>query len=80
MAGASGEGDSGATEAPVSELRFRRLLRIDSREELYHPMIRVVSLLDQATNVERLAHDVFFWGTDIRKRWAQDYFEHVKPD
>jgi len=42
---ADGKGQGSDSKAKVSGLRFRRLLRIDDREELYNAMRRIVQML-----------------------------------
>ena len=57
----------------VSELRFRRLLRLE-RDELYHPMIRLLALMDGRANLYELADALFWWGPSVKKEWAYAYF------
>lgn len=64
-------------EAPLSGLRFRKLLRTESREGLYRPLMRAVRLLDRQANVAALANDVFYWDTSVRKRWAREYYDRA---
>ena len=63
----------------VSGLRFRRLIRIEDRDELYPHLIRVLGLLDLRTDVVALARDVYLWNEPTRKRWAYDYYAQA-PD
>lgn len=72
MAGGSPEED-----VPVSGRRFRRLLERESRDDLYRPMIRIIRLLDRRLSVGALARDMYFWGADVRKRWARSYYENA---
>ncbi|RMD56677.1 type I-E CRISPR-associated protein Cse2/CasB [Candidatus Parcubacteria bacterium] len=58
----------------VSELRFRRLLRITERKDLYRPMVRILTLLEGRANLFELAESMFWWGPRIRKDWAFAYF------
>lgn len=60
--------------ARVSGLRFRRLLAVSSREELYPLLIRVVRLLDGRTNLVSLANAAFWWNERTKKDWAYDYY------
>jgi len=64
-------------EAPLSGLRFRRLLQNEDRESLYRSLMRVVRLLDRRVNVSSLAEDVYYWGPSVRKRWARDYYDNA---
>jgi CRISPR system Cascade subunit CasB len=67
----------GSDRARLSGLRFRRLLRHESREALYEPMIRVIRLLDRTANVRSLARELFFWSPARRKTWARVYYENA---
>lgn len=60
----------------VSELRFRRLLQRD-RADLYVSMIRVLRMLGNKANIHDLAESVYFWGDNVRRRWAFDYFPNT---
>ena len=60
----------------VSQMRFRRLLQ-RSQEEFYPAMIRVIRLLRGEANIHSLAEATYFWGDDMRKRWAYDYYGSV---
>lgn len=61
----------------VSELRFRRLLALDSLDERYDQLARVIDLLDRRVNLCSLADAVVYWSRDtgLRQRWAYDYFK-----
>lgn len=65
----------GSDRARVRGLRFRRLLEIADREELYQPLIRTVRLLEGRVNLTSLADGVYFWGDNVRKRWAYAYYQ-----
>jgi len=65
----------GSDRARVSGLRFRRLLRHESREALYRPLIRIIRLLDRRLNVSELATDLYYWSPDKHKEWARHYYE-----
>jgi len=60
----------------VSELRFRRLLRLE-RSQLYAPTMRVLHLLDGRVGLHDLANAVYYWGKEVRKEWADTYFPLV---
>ncbi|MFZ5799227.1 MAG: type I-E CRISPR-associated protein Cse2/CasB [Thermodesulfobacteriota bacterium] len=69
--------------ARVSGLRFRRLLKIKGREELYCAMNRVISLLGASVNLQSLARSVYLWNDryiDIRKEWAFDYYSKAPSE
>lgn len=60
--------------ARVSGLRFRRLLKVKEKEELFSSMIRVIALLDGNVNIQSLARSVYFWNDITRKKWAFEYY------
>jgi CRISPR system Cascade subunit CasB len=63
--------------ALVSGLRFRRLLAVSNRDELYPLLIRVVRLLDRSVNLVSLANAVFWWNDrneKTKKDWAYTYY------
>lgn len=64
---------TGKDRAPVSELRFRRLLEINDRARLAAALRRVVPLMP-GVPVPDLARSVFFWGDDCKRRWAEQYW------
>ncbi len=74
VAQAMGAKKKGSDQARVSDLRFRRILRLEDGDELYTTMIRVVRMLDDTVNVADLASSIFFWNEKTRKRWASQYY------
>lgn len=68
---ATGKADDSAR---VSGLRFRRVLKIKDREELFMAMGRVVALLGGAVNLHSLANNLYYWNDRTRKQWAFDYY------
>lgn len=68
---ATGKSDGSAR---VSGLRFRRLLKLKEREELFTAMGRVISLLGGAVNLQSLADSVYYWNDRTRKQWAFEYY------
>src|SRR6266571_4740076 len=56
-----GSPKSGSDRAPVSELRFRRILAIDDLGELYTQLRRAISLLDGTANLIDLARVLRRW-------------------
>ena len=66
--------------ARLSGLRFRRLLQITDRDDLYRALIRVIHHLDQKVNVQDVAHDACYWGENVRRRWAEDYYTTAPKD
>jgi len=61
-------------KAKVSGLRFRRLLKVKEREDLFTAMGRVIALLGGAVNLQSLADSVYYWNDRTRKQWAFEYY------
>ncbi len=59
----------------VSDLRFRRLLQINNRGDLYSALIRTVRLLGGTVNLASIANAVYWWNEATRKKWAFAYYE-----
>lgn len=68
---ATGKSDGSAR---VSGLRFRRLLKVKERDDLFTAMGRVIALLGGAANLQSLANSVYFWNDRTRKQWAFEYY------
>lgn len=68
---ATGKSDGSAR---VSGLRFRRLLKVKGREELYSAMIRILAMLGGGVNLQSLAESVYYWNDRTRKKWAFEYY------
>jgi CRISPR system Cascade subunit CasB len=68
---ATGKADGSAR---VSGLRFRRLLKVKEREELFTIMTRIIALLGSAVSLHSLVQSVYFWNDRTRKLWAFDYY------
>lgn len=68
---ATGKSDGSAR---VSGLRFRRLLKVKERENLFTAMGRVIALLGGAVNLQSLADSVYYWNDRTRKQWAFEYY------
>ena len=66
--------------ARVSGLRFRRLLKIQNRDNLYPAMIRIVALLGSSLNLVNLAGSVYWWNDFTRKNWAFDYYTNAPSE
>jgi len=65
--------------AAVSGLRFRRLLKIEDRQELFAALVRTIRLLGGAVNLCSLADSAYWWNENARKRWASAYYETAPP-
>lgn len=68
MAGGDGE------TAPVSALRFRRMLQADEPSDLFRQLRRALAMLGGHADLLALADDVLNWGERRRKRWAYAYY------
>jgi CRISPR system Cascade subunit CasB len=79
--GIAGQMATGKTDgsARVSGLRFRRLLKVKERDELFTAMSRIIALLGRAVNIQSLAQSVYFWNDRTRKDWAFEYYSKA-PD
>jgi CRISPR system Cascade subunit CasB len=79
LAAGMGRRKSESEELPVvSELRFKRLLRIEERKDLADLLIRFLPMVDRSANPLTLARDIWFWNDrndQTRKRWANDYYQ-----
>ncbi len=76
---AVGKGDS----ARVSGLRFRRLLKVKEREDLFTALGRVIALLGASVNIQSLAQSVYRWNdpyAEIPKKWAFDYYSKAPSE
>jgi len=65
---------SGGGGARVSGLRFRRLLAVKDRAELYPILIRIIRLLGRRVNLVSLAEAVYWWSESTRMQLAYDYY------
>jgi CRISPR system Cascade subunit CasB len=66
--------------ARVSGLRFRRLLKVKEKEELFGAMTRVVALVGGTANIQSLAQSVYFWNDRTRKDWAFEYYSKAATE
>lgn len=67
--------EEGGDKPRISELRFKRLLRIDNPTDLADVLVRLLPLLENRANPLALARDILYWNDNTRKRWANDYFQ-----
>jgi CRISPR system Cascade subunit CasB len=63
----------------VSELRFRDLLKVEITDDLFISLRRVLPLMGHQASIEQLAHDVYWWNDDTKKKWAYSYRWPAKP-
>jgi CRISPR system Cascade subunit CasB len=73
MAAPKGKGKDASPK--LSELRFRRLLKIKDRENLYHFLIQVIRMLDKKVNLLNLLSIAYFWGDKAKTSLAYKYYE-----
>ena len=64
----------------LSELRFRRLLKIHDREKLFRFLIQVIRLLEKKVNVLDLLAMAYFWGDKTKTKLAYKYYEKANLD
>jgi CRISPR system Cascade subunit CasB len=62
----------------VSELRFRDLLKIETTDDLFTSLRRILPLIGHQASIEQLARDVYWWGDETKKKWAYSYRWPVK--
>lgn len=61
----------------ATKLRFKRLIQNETPEDLYRPMIRMVSYLEETANINHLANSLYFWNDKTRKDWAIEFYENL---
>lgn len=74
LAGQMAECKAGSKNSKISSLRFRRLLTVSDRGELYLFMIRIIRQLGGAVNVVDLAKTVYWWNEKTKKELAYAYY------
>ena len=77
VAKAMGSKKAGSETSVVSDLRFRRLLALDSAadsQQLHLTLIRVIRMLGNKANVKDLARSLFYWNDRTKKQWASLYY------
>lgn len=67
--------NKGKEKPEVSELRFRRLLRINDRERLFPYLCSLIRFLDGKVNLLALQELGFYWGDKAKTRLAYEYYE-----
>lgn len=61
----------------VSELRFRRLLKCETHQQLYPTLRRVILMLNRSVDLEQLVDSVYWWNDKTRQDWAFQYYEQL---
>jgi CRISPR system Cascade subunit CasB len=64
----------------LSELRFRRLLKINNREKLFRFLIQTIQLLDKKVNLLDLLSITYYWGDKTKTKLAYKYYERANLD
>jgi CRISPR system Cascade subunit CasB len=72
-------GGAHASRAPVSALRFQRLVRTRRPGELMRPLTRALAQIDHGANARALARDLLNWGETTRRNWCFDYYGAARP-
>jgi CRISPR system Cascade subunit CasB len=78
----------GSKTAPMSELRFQRMMKSSDPEDFYLQIRRALRLANGTVDVATLAEDVLAWYAEhdlqtqpanaMRFRWARDYYQRPK--
>lgn len=63
----------GSDRPQVSPLRFRRLLELETPDDLLAGMRRVLPLIEGDVLPGVLAQDLYWWGEKVKRRWAYAY-------
>ncbi len=72
------EGLNPGEKSRISNLRFRRLLSINDKDELYHAMIRIIRSLGSRVNVRDMARIVYWWNERAKKDLAYEFYKYAK--
>lgn len=67
---------TGQSDHVVSEIRFNKLISMDL-EDAARELVRMLPLIDNATNIEKLAKDLRYWNSETlfsKKQWLNDYY------
>ncbi len=59
----------------LSESRFRRLLGLEDRDDLYLQLLRALRQLGHAVPVSAFAESVYRWNDQTRHEWASGYYD-----
>ncbi len=69
----------GDKPAPMSWLRFRRLIQASTPDEQLIAFRRAVALANRKLNVTDLAESLLDWGDKRRQRWLYAYYDVPPP-
>ena len=73
----------GTNRPTISQIRFRRLLKCETREELHDQLLRVIKIFDNKSsviNIPDLIDSIHYWGANQKRRWAEEYYGNLKDD
>jgi len=59
----------------VSNLRFRRFLKNETKEDVFVQAIKMVNLIDKTTGIKDLAKVLYWWNDKERKELAFNYYD-----
>ncbi|MFP4647362.1 MAG: type I-E CRISPR-associated protein Cse2/CasB [Candidatus Acetothermia bacterium] len=76
-----GQAGPEASRPKVTEPRFRRLLYHENQSDLYRPMIRILSQIDNRVPIHGFEKTVFYWDSEgTRESLAFDYYKTIPLD
>jgi len=76
-----GQAGPEASRPKVTEPRFRRLLNYENHEDLYRPIIRILSQLDNRVPIHGFSKTIFYWDSEgTRESLAFDYYQTIPLD
>lgn len=61
----------------LTDLRFRRLMRIEDPQVLAQAAVRLIKRLDGKVNLADLAESLYWWNDQTKKRWAFAYYSKL---
>ncbi|MBN2733691.1 MAG: type I-E CRISPR-associated protein Cse2/CasB [Methanomicrobiaceae archaeon] len=71
------ESKKGASGPVVSEKRFRKLLSVQDKSDLYLTMIRLIKMTDDAAPINDVASGLYWWNERTKKNWAFAYYDKI---
>lgn len=68
----------GGDKPLVSELRFLNLLKMETTDDVFRGLRRILPLIKNQAGIAELARDVYWWNDRTRKEWAYAYAWPIK--
>lgn len=65
---------AGSGRREVSDLRFRRLMEVQERDDLYVMLIRLLRYLGGEADFKSLVTGGYWWNDNTRRQWAAYYY------